>query len=286
MQKNDLESIVIRQPAILRKKKHMVVAIDSIQGLIEAIKVVTSKWDPRTTPWFRGEPFVKDTPLLPSIYRKLPNGNKYNENRIVQSFRRMGPAFTEHKTPDKNDIDEWLFLMQHLRVPTRLLDWTEGALIGLYFALQEERPVVWMLNPDELNQLSITDKIIPGAYPLTWLRHEDPFINIGSENIRGAWETDKRGIDLPVAIKPTYIHPRMSAQKSCFTVHGKKKEPLSRIVPDSILAKFVIKKSAVSAMRRDLTMLGITHTSVFPEAEYLAKELKEIAISYTTRVLC
>jgi hypothetical protein len=264
------------------RKKHMVVAIDSIQQFIETIKAVTSKWDPRTTPWFRGEPFVEDTPLLPSLYRTLPNGNKYNENRIVQSFRRMGPAFTDYKTPDKHDTDEWLFLMQHLRVPTRLLDWTEGALIGLYFALQEKRPVVWMLNPDELNQLSSTEIIIPGAYPLTWFRPKDGIINIGHENIRTAWETDNCGLVLPVAIKPTYIHPRMSAQKSCFTVHGKKKEPLSRIVPDSILAKFVIKESAVSTMRRDLTMLGITHTSVFPEAEFLAKELKETAISYTT----
>ena len=251
--------------------------IGSIQALIEAIKVVASKWDSRTTPWFRGEPLIEDTPLLPSLYRPLPNGKKYNENRIVQSFRRMGPAFTDYKTPDKNAIDEWLFLMQHLRVPTRLLDWSEGALIGLYFALEYQRPVVWMLNPDQLNQLSISGEIIPGAYPLTWFRPEDGSINIGHENIRGAWEEDKRGVDLPVAIKPTYIHPRMSAQKSCFTVHGKKKEPLSKIVPDTILAKFVIDENAVSSIRRDLVMLGITHTSIFPEAEYLARELKETA---------
>src|SRR5262245_45848755 len=30
-------------------------------------------------------------------------------------------------------------------------DWSEAALIGLYFALKEDSPVIWMLNPLELN---------------------------------------------------------------------------------------------------------------------------------------
>ena len=254
--------------------------IHSIESLIKAIRDTASNWDTRTTPWFRGEPDVEDTPLLPSLYRPTASG-RLNENRLVQSFRRMGPAFTHYKTPDLQAIDEWLFLMQHVRVPTRLLDWTEGALIGLYFALQCEKPVLWMLNPDALNQLSATHDFSPGAFPLTWFRPDDGTVNIGHENVRGAWENDRTGVDLPVAIKPTYIHPRMSAQKSCFTVQGKKKDPLPSLVPDTILVKFVIEQGSVPQMRRDVSMLGFTHTSVFPEAEYLAKELKEAATIHT-----
>ena len=58
--------------------------------------------------------------------------------------------------PDVERTDQWLFLARHAGVPTRLLDWTEGALIGLHFALQEneKEPVVWMLNPLEMNRLS------------------------------------------------------------------------------------------------------------------------------------
>lgn len=235
------------------------------------------EWDSQTTPWFRGEPFVETTPLLPSLYRPSKDGKRYNENRIVQSFRRLGPGFSDYKTPDRNAIDEWLFLMQHLRVPTRLLDWTEGALIALYFALEYASPVVWMLNPDELNQLSVSSKIIPGAFPLTWFRPKNGSVNIGHENIRGAWEQDRRGVDLPVAIKPTYIHPRMRAQKSCFTVHGKRKEPISKMVSDKILVKFLIREEHIPEIRHDLSILGITHTSVFPEAEFLAQEIKEAA---------
>ena len=57
-------------------------------------------------------------------------------------------------------------LMQHYAVPTRLLDWTEGASIALYFAIRmrvfgkqelptEKIPCVWMLNPSWLNHKSI-----------------------------------------------------------------------------------------------------------------------------------
>jgi hypothetical protein len=185
----------------------------------------------------------------------------------------MSPAYIE--TPDIHATDQWLFLMQHLRVPTRLLDWTEGALIALYFALEQEKPVVWMLNPDELNQLSLpNEKVIPGVFPLTWLGDN----NIGYMNIKAAWELQRGGTERPVAIKPTYVHARLAAQKSCFTIHGWSEKPLPAIVPDSIIAKFVIKKRAIPTLQRDLKILGITHTSVFPEAEFLAREIIESAL--------
>ncbi|MEP7137945.1 MAG: FRG domain-containing protein [Chloroflexota bacterium] len=248
--------------------------IKSIEQFITEIKNVRSRWNTEASPWFRGEPDVS-TPLLPKLYRPLPNGRFYNENRLLQNFRRLAPSLNQYKTPERGAIDEWLFLMQHVRLPTRLLDWTEGSLIALYFALENNNPVVWMLNPYGLNRLSTSSDFNPDAFPLTWFRPSDGSINIGHENIRGAWEEDKRGLNLPVAIKPTYIHPRMNAQKSCFTVHGKIKEPLIKIVPKNIYSKFIVDTNYRDEMSKDLRMLGVTHTTVFPEIEYLAKELEE-----------
>ena len=58
--------------------------------------------------------------------------------------------------PMREHTDQWLFLARHAGLPTRLLDWSEGALIALHFALKDPNPVVWMLNPLDLNDLSYT----------------------------------------------------------------------------------------------------------------------------------
>jgi hypothetical protein len=119
--------------------------------------------------------------------------------------------------------------------------------------------------------------VMPRAFPLTWFRG-DQNNNVGNLNIRGAWERDILGTDVPVAIKPTYVHPRMAAQKSCFSIHGKNKKPIPELVPDTIVSKFRIRTRAIRALRRNMELLGITHTSVYPEAEYLAKEIIELAL--------
>jgi hypothetical protein len=186
------------------------------------------------------------------------------------------PIFSPTPCPVRGAVDEWLFLAQHVGLPTRLLDWTESALIGLYFALSESLPVVWMLNPIALNERSITpgQPSVGSAFPLTWHKPESG-INIGAENIRGAWQLDSLGTVLPVAVQPTNIHPRMSVQRSCFTVQGRAKASLNEQTPE-LLRQYVIKPEERDGMRKDLHLLGISHSTVWPDLDGLARELREL----------
>jgi hypothetical protein len=247
--------------------------ISSVEEFIGRVRTESAGWPHR---WFRGEPCV-DTALVPKLYRPRPDRHPHDENKLLQLFRMKAPTLGAGSCPDRGATDQWLFLAQHVGLPTRLLDWTESALVGLYFALLENQPVVWMVNPIGLNRLSVSpgNEATGSDFPLTWVNPANGSINIGSINIRGAWERDSPGVSLAVAVQPTNIHPRMSAQRSCFTVQGKDKSSLSVCVPQ-LLRSFRIDPDACYRMRDDLLMLGISHSTVFPDLDGLARELGEL----------
>lgn len=285
--------------------------ITSVEELISKVRSDYSKWNTNTLPWFRGEPNNISSPLLPKLYR--PDNANLDENQLLQQFRRRAPSFGVTNTPPRKHTDQWLFLAQHVGLPTRLLDWTEGLFVGLFFAIFEEKPIVWMLDPVGLNRLTVED-IEDNVFPLTWIDEErapvekidlyllvkllelgeDDFLkefpdledhylvrgtsrNIGNLNIRGAWENDDSiGTELPIAVRPTYVHIRMNVQRSCFTIHGRKKASLNELVDSSILKKYEIDPNSVSQMKKDLKIIGITNTSIFPDLDNLSKDLIEI----------
>lgn len=244
--------------------------IESIEEFIRKISTDAKTFG--KLKWFRGEPKNNNTSLVPALYRDsgLP------ENDLLQLFRLKASGYYG-KVPDEERTDQWLFLAQHTGLPTRLLDWSEGALIALHFALEFDNPIVWMLDPLELNALSsLEDEDKYSENTNTRIIHLTfTEKNIGSENIAGAWERDKKGVNLPVAIYPSYVHSILGAKKSCFTVHGKDKRGINLLIKDNILKSYEINPACCKPMREELRLLGITDSVVFPDLNGLTKELKE-----------
>ncbi|MBN2316319.1 MAG: FRG domain-containing protein [Sedimentisphaerales bacterium] len=273
--------------------------ISSVDEFVQITKSDANSWDLLKSgyfPWFRGEPDCQ-TPLLPKLYRSKPQCGDYLENRLLQIFRQRAPILSAEYTLHREHIDQWLFLAQHVGLPTRLLDWTEGALIALYFALQEKKPVVWMLNPFDLNRLSESKPKVNREYNIYGLTWHDPgptSVNTAQGNIAAAWGDWKKEVELPVAVPVTHIHPRMTAQRSCFTVHGSKDVSLYLLLGEikvfdriktetdrnwrrnDILKKYDIEPTKRSEMLEHLRLLGISRVTLFPELDGLADDLTKL----------
>jgi hypothetical protein len=266
--------------------------IRCVRELLDCIQFKWEEWDKRKywypqekLPWFRG--VGKECyQLVPRIYREI--GWEYNVNEAVDmraEFARRAKPFIKQTLP--YSVGEYLHLMQHYGFPTRLLDWTEGALIALYFAIRIHRndktPCVWMLNPSWLNYVNdVTIKNEETGEDKSLVLYTD--YNAVEEFpadliIKEHYLNEHKLADLPVAAFPPYIDTRIVAQKSVFTIHGRIKngfDVLFKKYPDAQICvlRITSDQGMIKNMIKELTRLGMTETTIFPDLEGLSREIQ------------
>jgi hypothetical protein len=89
-------------------------------------------------------------------------------------------------------------------------------------------------------------------------------------------------LKIPIAFPATYQDHRMIAQRSCFTIHGTELKPIHEILSDNkiglteCLREYQIDSSEQTriSLLKDLSILGISAASIFPDLDNLAKDLK------------
>ena len=230
-------------------------------------------------PWFRGQ--RADHQLLPKLYRENQYGDstrqkKYNiEDEIFEEFTVRAPILLD-TVPAPTDDWDWLFLMQHFGVPTRLLDWTEGALLALYFAVRDNPgyydAAVWALDPYELNNKAIgRECVIPPSASGVSNRDKDQVRPWLPKRFKRRTVLPK----CPVAIYPSHTARRISTQRSCFTIHGTDLEGLDILEKkkSNYLTKIVIPAYKVQLIRKELDACGIDESTIFPDLEGLGKSI-------------
>jgi hypothetical protein len=238
-------------------------------------------------PWFRGEDsaeWLSSTALQPRLYRNSIETKiilDLEQEMRVEFRRRAAQLITERMPVDKW---EWYFLMQHYRAPTRLLDWSDAALVGLHFAVSQrggscdkngEDAAVYMLDPWWLNENAFNEvSLIADDYQsvgpaLPDWEEAKPYLSDDE------FDNEELGLKCPLAIDPSHFLRRFAAQRSRFTIFGREKDGLKIIAndPDSRLVKFDVKKHAIPDIKRDLRLAGISEETIFPDLEGLGREL-------------
>jgi hypothetical protein len=252
---------------------------NNVSGFLSLAMELTNQWFSREKgwgPWFRGHRDANWS-LTPTLYRGDPptRGIRVVEDEIRQEFLMRAPSLSDERPHNSWD---WYFLMQHSGAPTRLLDWTEGALIALYFAVRNKLDkgdaAVWILNPWELNKsvLDVDEVIPPGA--------EAGLFKSDAERYK-PWLPDRYEVstelkvELPVAIYPTHFARRISSQRSCFTIHGSFRNGFAKLSEEgsASLVKILIPGSAAREIDHSLSIAGIDEITIFPDLDGLGRWL-------------
>jgi FRG domain len=209
--------------------------------------------------WFRGEDKKhRDSTLLPKLYRHLPSSvGKVSkqllreERNLHEEFQRCGAQLYQH---DNVDDWDWYFLMQHHNAPTRLLDWSDGALMAVYFAVKNsldatEGGFIYVLNPwDLMSHL----KALPSWKEIKkhWKAYRQDRIKRGSDCseewdevylpgyhfLKEARNWDPSKADIPelplepLVLEFPQITRRVAAQRSRFMVYGSDRNWLTQWV--------------------------------------------------------
>ena len=251
-------------------KSYNVNLITSYYEYVQYIEFFQKAWGEDNL-WFRGVD-QSQYKLYPTIYRKtLWKYKEWDAHNITNEFIHKAKGYIE--ASEKNTKWEWYQIMQHYGCPTRLLDWTEGYLIALYFAVRNLNnvltPCVWILNPYDLNHSSVESPTIFYADSVT-MEKEDRIIQDYLHDDLGKIPK------YPIAILPPYVNKRMTAQRSCFTVHGSVKDgfgSLHNSFQQFNVVQLRIRTKSAETIRNQILRAGINEATLFPDLEGLAREL-------------
>jgi hypothetical protein len=256
---------------------------ETISEFLALVAEFTDLWfhdEPTWGPWFRGESDATWR-LRPKLYRdpQPKRDLRILEDEFQQEFIVRAPSLSPERPQNSWD---WYFLMQHSGAPTRLLDWTESALIALYFAVRNQSAgpnqlrdsAVWVMEPWKLNEfvVQVKEVIAPGAE--TGLEKDD------ADRYR-PWLPNRYAVSmelaktLPVAVYPTHFHRRISSQRSCFTIHGSAHDGFEELPEPArqYLRKIVIPSSKTEEIEARLAVAGIDEITIYPDLDGLGRWL-------------
>ena len=237
------------------------------------------------TLFYRGQA-DKTFQLTPSVFRKRLLSK---EHSLIHELLLNSPI----EFSNNDSSFERLIKMQHYGSPTRLLDVTTNPLVALYFACQEcpDKDGEVIVFYDYMKYPNTTDVkclVELAEYNGSTERHMLGFLS----------DRGFRDIELGNLTKITHIsvkaprsNERIKRQSGAFIlvgVHGVEDgEPYQKVsfdlkpllikdFGDSISRSIIIPKTEKGQLLKELDVLGINHSVLFPELEHQAAYIRNI----------
>jgi hypothetical protein len=256
----------------------MAIKEKEIKSVTDFIKEINEFKKDKRKVWYRGHS-EHSYKLEPSIYRK-PFSAK-SEDELTNQFKSRAVPYLSI-APNTENYWEWLFIMQHYKIPTRLLDWSESALVALAFAViyrdnkkrigNNQGAHVWCLDPLKLNsKFNLLDKeTVPNITE-----------NQDAKNICAKGTVPHTGeLDTPVAVYGPQNNRRIVGQKGVFTVFPSNNNfQFDDKIADMGLKLVIKTEDNVKSIAAELYDLGISESMIFPELDSISSEIKREFIS-------
>ncbi len=235
--------------------------INSISELIESLHNQIDDFDGPI--WYRGQS-DSSWALEPRYMRINP---RLPETHFFNKFKQDASIILDRQP--KSEFD-WLFLMQHYGVPTRLLDWSESPLVALFFALNgqdDSEGALWVLLPTELNKFSNYRPDFEHEIPSF---DDDHMANYKPSTIASESKTKL----YPMAALAPRNSPRMQAQQAVFTISHRENIFINEAGQEGTEKqqawRYLIPSESKELIRNELRLLGINRFQLFPELESIS----------------
>lgn len=238
---------------------------DYIKTLSDYMAVFHTVVSSPDTYWFRGHSDASWT-LTPSALRYDTKAKRDAALKLVSEFKRIAEIKLARPPGDDEDL-KWVQIARHYGLPTRLLDWTENALIALYFSCEDTDTdgLVFVLKPTDLNR-SVKNRMARIVTAHQDVKLIDKYWSLGGER-------SQRGLHT-IGINPVWNSERIVAQRGAFTLHGSRDFALTERIASSLVA-LPIMREVKERLLTELQRVGVDELTIFPELDHACNYLKK-----------